>query len=151
MSRQVKIDINLQFCTTKRSLPPSIFKEAKAIVLNASLNDLDRAVSLLLQQLQPGQLHIALELEAPALRILVEFPQQVVTSNITPLSHWLGNQLHVLELLKILQHGRFARPNVSFNADNKWSAGAVLDTTVVHTLHDVTENNWNEVHDQKPK
>ena len=136
-------DENLQFRAAQRSLPPRILQEAKAVVLDAPLDDLDGAVGLLLQQLQPGQLHIALELEAPPLGILVELPEKIVTSrtNVAPLCNGLRNQLHVLELLKILQHGRLARANISFNTDNKRSAGPVLNTTVVHPLHNVAGEN----------
>ena len=78
-NRQRPSVTDLQFRPTERSLPAGVLQEAEPIVLNAPLNDLHRAGGWLLEQLQPGQLDIALELEAPALGILVELSQQVVT------------------------------------------------------------------------
>ena len=78
-NRQRPSVTDLQFRPTKRSLPAGVLQEAEPVVLNAPLNDFHRAGGWLLEQLQPGQLDIALELEAPALGILVELSQQVVT------------------------------------------------------------------------
>ena len=59
------------------------------------------------------------------------------TSNVAPLGHWLRDQLHVLELLEILQHRRLAGADVSLNTDHKRSTRSVFIIAIAYSLHNV--------------
>ena len=63
-------------------------------------------------------------------RILVEFPQKIVTIDIAPLGHWLWDELHVSVLLEELEHCALPGPDVALDGHHEGSVVAA----VLHAL-----------------
>ena len=75
---------DLQLLRRERSVLLCQLKEAESVVLDGPLHDLDLGLGRLLQDLEPSQLDIRLELETPPLWILIQLGQQVVALQIAP-------------------------------------------------------------------